>query len=278
MLTIPVAAGSRLFAQDHRARALAERSAIVVDGKVLKTNASEEPMLKASDRTAVILVRRMHAGRDIVGDQAGRTVTVILSRAGSLKIGDEALFFGNPRFAGKTLTIADEGEIVSKNAAASSDLQRGMQARKDKPILGRLASASLVFRGTVEAVRPLEAVAAEGKRPPALPTEHDPEWHVATVRVSTPLRGGDGGQVLTVLFPASRDIVWFHAPKLKPGQDAVFLAHLLTKENAARYRAAGVAASMEKPPAYFVAEPSDVLPASEEGRVRGLLSSAKEAK
>src|SRR5205823_2377697 len=53
------------IAQGETAKSLAERSAIVVLGKVLKTNASDEPMVAASSRTAVILVRQMYAGGEI---------------------------------------------------------------------------------------------------------------------------------------------------------------------------------------------------------------------
>ncbi len=275
-----VVTGDRVFAQNESARTLTERSAIVVRGKVLKTNASNEPLVAASSRTAIILVRQMYAGSEISGDQTGRKATVILSRPHKLKVGEEALFFGNPRFVGRSLTIADEGEIPSKaaGAAALGDLERGVQARRDRPILDRLTAASLVFRGTVETVRPLEAGTDQSKPPAAPRSEHDPEWHVATVRIAAPLRGGEAGQIVTVIFPASQDIMWFHAPKLKPAQDAVFIAHSPSKEVTAPYRGPGLAAFLDKQTAYLVTEPFDVLPPAEEARVRGLLSSVKETK
>lgn len=267
-------------AQVEGAQSLAERSAIVVRGKVLKTNASDEPLVAASSRTAVISVQQMYAGVEFAGDQRGRIATVILSRPESVKVGEEALFFGNPRFVGRSLTIADEGEISLRAAAPSTltALERGAQARKDRPVLDRLAAGGLVFLGSVESVRPLDSEADQSKRSPALRSEHDPEWQVATVRVVTPLRGGEAGQVVTVVFSASRDIAWFNAPKLKPAQDAVFIAHALDKQHAALYGASGLAAFLDKPSTYLVTEPSDVLPPTDDARVRGLLSSAKETK
>jgi hypothetical protein len=272
-------------AQDEGAAALAARSAIVVEGKVVKVHASDERLLAPSDSTAVISIRRMYSGSEIAGDLAGRTATVILSRPGSLKVGDEALFFGNPRFMGKTLTIADEGEIVGSNAAAAqSSLQAGIQARKDKPVVDRLATASLVFRGTVESIRPLEPgrneVTSEGKtRGDVRKSEHDPEWQVASVKVATPIQKATAGQVVTVLFPASRDIVWYRAPKLKAGQDAIFITHVLSREEAAAYRESGLPSLLERQPdgVHAITDPNDVLPPSDEARVKALLSTRKEA-
>lgn len=273
-----VLTGARALAQEDGAESLAERSAIVVRGKVLKTSASNEPLVAASESTAVISVQQMYAGSEIAGDQTGRTATVILSRPGRLKVGEQALFFGNPRFLGSSLTIADEGEISGNAAEEQPALERGLQARRDKPIVERLATATLVFRGTVDTVRPFEevrpreAAAAQAKPYPARPSEHDPEWHVASVKVVTSLRGAQAGQVVTVLFPASRDIVWFHAPKLKPGEDGVFITHALSREDAAASGASGLPTFVERQNAHVVTEPFDVLPPSEEARVRALLS------
>lgn len=281
VFAVSTALGTIALGQDPNA-ALAERSSIVVLGKVVKINASEEPMVEPSARTAIVSVQKMYAGQEIAGDQTGRTMTVILSLAGRVKAGEEALFYGNPRFLGRSLTVADEAEVQSASLGASTQkaLEQGVQARKDRPILDRLAAATLVFRGSVEKVEPVAAEAAGEKetRGPAPPTEHDPDWHAATVRVSAALRGGEAGQVVTVVFPASQDIVWFNVPKLKPGQDAVFLVHSRNKQEEPLYRSSGLAKFLEKQPTYLLTQPFDVLPASEEARVRGLVAAAKEKK
>lgn len=274
--------GATTAVGQDRNTALAEGSSIVFLGKVERVNASDEPMVQASTRTAIVSVQKMYAGSEVAGDQTGKKVTVILSRAGAWKAGDAALFYGNPRFLGKSLTVADEAEVQSPSVAVSaqSSLEQGVQARKNKPILDRLAAATLVFRGSVEKVEPVavEAAAGNDTRGPGPPAEHDPDWHAATVRVSAPLRGGEAGQVVTVVFPASRDIVWFNVPKLKPGQDAVFLVHLPNKQEEPLYRSSGLAKFLEKQPTYLVTQPFDVLPPSEHARVLGLVAAAKEKK
>jgi hypothetical protein len=272
---------------------LATRSAIVVLGTVTRVGASEEPLLAASASTVVITVRRMFAGSEFAGDQAGRTATVILSpqsRPGSLKAGSEAYFFGNPRFIGKTLTLADEGELPLAAGAGDAlppELDRGLQARRDIPVRARLAIAALVFRGKVESVRPLEGTAdavlpGAGRRPedsqarvdgPSrdLRDEHDPDWQVALVRVTANLRGTENGAVVAVVFPASRDIVWFNVPKPKVGEEVLILGHRPQEEELPLLRSTGVLPFLEKQRAVLVTEPFDVLPPADEKRILALL-------
>ena len=79
--------------------------------------------------------------------------------------------------------------------------------------------------------------------------------------------------MLVVIFPASRDIMWFNSPKLKPGLEGIFVTHKSEKDEELLLRATGVTAFMKTQPAELVINPFDFLPASEEARVRGLLAS-----
>ncbi len=274
--------GVHASGQDETAKALAERSAIVVAGKVVRVGASLEPMQPASTQTVVIMVSRMYSGAEIAGDQKGHTATVVLSRpSAAIKVGTEALFFGNPRFIGKSLTIASEGELVSgaanaasPAAATASDVSLGAQTRLDAPVRERLAAASSVFRGRVESERALAAAAgvAQPGVPTQPPSEHDPEWHVATVRVTTAMQNATEGSVVTIMFPASRDIMWYSAPKLTPGQDAIFITHKADRDDPNLMRAPAVAAFLERQPVEVVSQPFDTLPVADEARVRALVA------
>ena len=66
------------FAQNETA-ALAERSSIVVLGKVLKVNASDEPMVEPSAQTAIISVQKMYAGSESVYVRSAAGVTTVSS-------------------------------------------------------------------------------------------------------------------------------------------------------------------------------------------------------
>ncbi len=127
-----------------------------------------------------------------------------------------------------------------------------------------------IFRGKVQSENPL-VPPDDKKRFRVPPSEHDPEWHVASVLAITPLRGGAKDTLVTIIFPASRDIMWFNSPKLHPGMEAIFIAHRPEREQDALLRATGVTAFMQKQPAELVTQPFDVLPLSDEQRVRRLL-------
>ncbi|TMQ03579.1 MAG: hypothetical protein E6J90_03135 [Deltaproteobacteria bacterium] len=266
MLALGMAAAGPAYAQRLSASALAERSSIIVRGTVVRAGASDEPMLAASPSTAVIKISHTYAGAEIAGDQTGLTATVILSRPGAVKDGTEAVFFGNPRFLGKTITIADDGELTD---ASVPEIEKGIQARRDAPVRARLAGASTVFRGKVEKEAPLE-VPANPKLKQA-GNEHDPEWHVATVRVTTPMKGGKKDAIVSVVFAASRDVTWVNSPKLRPGQEVVLITHKPTKDEEPLLRATGALAAMQKQPFELATDIHDVLPVADEARVRGLV-------
>ncbi len=272
-LLVAMFAGS-VSAQDESAKALAERSSIVVAGTVIKAKASLEPRQAPSERTVVIKISTMYAGAEIAGDQKGRTATVILSRPSTkIKAGTEAVFFGNPRFLGNSLTIAGEGELIAGVAtAATAELELGLQARRDQPLRERLAVASSVFHGKVENERAIPSGADRSREPQS---EHDPEWHVAAVRVVNSLQGTEKGALVNVIFPASRDIMWVNSPKLKANQEALFITQKPDKADTWLMRAPGVAAFLEKQPAEVVSQPLDTLPASDDARVRNLLAKGR---
>lgn len=259
--------------QQETAVSLGLRSSIVVRGSVARVNASDEPLLAPNANTVVVKVSKMYIGSEISGDQSGRNITVILSRPSRFKPGEEAYFFGNPRFVGKSLTMADEGEIPATDARANSaEIQRGVQARRDLPIRLRLNVADMVFRGKVEDVRTPEASEETPRQSGGESgNEHDPEWRVATVRVLTPLRGVKEGVAL-IVFPSSNDIMWMNTPKPKIGQEAVFIAHKPLKEEESLLRSTGVLDFIRRQNAELVTYPYDILPATEEGRVRELLT------
>jgi hypothetical protein len=249
---------------------LATQASVVVQGAIVRPQSSDEPLLASSSQTAVIAVRRMYAGGEFTGDLTGKTITVILSRPLDGGQDRELIFFGNPRYAGKSLTIADIAEVPATVGAAPADaaIARGVQARRDGPLVARLAIAAAVFTGHVESVSPLRAEARRG--PSGDVDEHDPEYQLAHVRVLTAIRGAKAGSLVNVVFPASRDIMWFNVAKLIPGGDYVILGHHPQDEELARLRVLGVLPVLDSARALLTDEIFDVLPLTEEKRVISL--------
>lgn len=279
LLLIPILLALCAQAQVTETQKWAEKSSMVVRGRIISIDTSDEPLLPASSNTVVITVLHMFSGAEFAGDLQGQNATVILGTTQRFKNGEELTFFGNPRFIGRSVTIADEGEVLASSVGPNLTpaIQEALQTRRDLPVLNRLTQAAAVFRGRVEAVHPLDSKTAESKR--RLPTsEHDPEWQVATVNVLSGMQGVESGKSVTILFSASRDIEWFHAPKLKPGQEAVFIAHRAAKDELESYREGPMADLVAKPSTFLVTEPFDVLPASEENRVRSLMATKEKDK
>ncbi len=252
----------------------ARRSAIVVSGTVEATGTSLEPLLTATGSTAVIRVEHTYAGAEIAGDLAGQRATVILSRAGiDLKPGSHAIFYGDPRFIGKTVTIADVGETPAADSV-SAELSRGLRARLDAPLAARLAIAQVIFAGRVEQVRPLERGLKEDGATEV--GEHDPELRLAMVRVMSGLRGAKAGALVPVAFADSCDIMWCGSPKLRVGQRAVIIAHQPREDEAAVTRStASSLATVKRARALLVTAPFDVLPSPGVERVRVLLQAGE---
>ncbi len=134
-------------------------------------------------------------------------------------------------------------------AATSTAAVDPVQAHRDLLLKRSLDSADVVVAGTIVQVRmapETQALAspatsatgvrlsaarrrlAAGPAPGAstrLPriTEHDPLWHEAVVNVESVEKGSTGQKQIVVRFPGSNDVRWRNHPKLRPGQQGVFL-------------------------------------------------------
>ncbi|HEY3491903.1 MAG TPA: hypothetical protein VGK43_03060, partial [Solirubrobacterales bacterium] len=192
-----------------------------------------------------------------VGDPTGKEVTVALRRPGSVREGQQAVFFTAGWIYGTGLAVREVDRLDGRQA--STDLREQVadaQNRNEEADLAlQLARAELVVAGRI--VR----IAKEEIRMPA--TEHDPDLHRAFVQVEEVLKGQapPQGQV-SFLFAASRDVQWDRSPKLEPGQDGVWI--LLRNEKRGL--------PLEELTAF---DPRDVQPRERTETVRRLLTSPK---
>src|SRR5205085_8051235 len=58
---------------------------------------------------------------------------------------------------------------------------------------------------------------------PATMTEHSPMWSEAIIQVTNIEKGSLPSNEVVVLYPESRDVMWYRAPKFQAGQEGVWI-------------------------------------------------------
>jgi hypothetical protein len=110
--------------------------------------------------------------------------------------------------AGNALALQEKPAAPATPTAAPQDPdEAGLDAR--------IAGADLVILGQVRSLQP-------GPKAPHL-SEHNADWQDAVVDVKSFIKGAPRPKIVVVRFPASTDIAWFRAPKLKKGERHVFI-------------------------------------------------------
>jgi hypothetical protein len=250
------------------------RSTFVFEGTVRRVKASTVKLIPAGDDTAVVRVDRVLKGADTVGDFTGEDVTVVLQRPLSAPRDRRFTFFTNPKVSSKSLAVEEVGHVALSEGVAPA---KGTTDAKDrvakaeseaeaKRLQDHIALADLIVAGQVTATKP---VARDENRPP--PSEHDPEWWEATIKVQV-VEKGQAGATLTAYYPHSDDIRWFAAPKLHEiqGKDRVFLFH-------ARLNPQAEAIGEEKERDRFdieglkILDPADVQPVEKRDQIRAMI-------
>ena len=98
--------------------------------------------------------------------------------------------------------------------------------------------------------------------------EHTIDWYDAPVRILTNLRGEPQREVIRVAYSYAYDPVWHDSPKLRPGEEAIFLLHRFDqKEMNARVGNAFNIPSVEE---LLVIDPLDVQPVSARGQIAAM--------
>lgn len=154
----------------------------------------------------------------------GDRVQLVVYAADAPAVGSRAVVFATGWLADDTLSLIQ----VARFAAQSSAEWRRVKTSYDSlRLAGRRAAlqqsvetASLVTVAVVDSVVPVP-----DRRPPIARGEHDPVW----ARVSiTPRRVAKGDSALVsqrvvLLVPTNRSNLWAHAPRLAPGDTALFV-------------------------------------------------------
>lgn len=199
---------------------LSRQSRFVFTGTVEREGSSSLALLPGTRMTAVVRIERIHHAAPALRNQTGQEVTILFAEGATPVVAHQrSVFFTNPVLYGETLGVREIGHIEAPNdLEALHDLVARMNEEgRDNEVRRHLASADAVVFGRVIGRRPAD--------PSAVPaSEHDPQWHIATIRVIRSLKGDLDGEI-DVRYPSSRDIRWYRVPKPEEGQEGVFVLH-----------------------------------------------------
>jgi len=233
-----------------------QKSSYIFVGTVQKTNASTMPTVPATDRTVVVRVEDVLYAPKTLADYTGRDVTVQLRESSNVKAGDRLAFFTNGGMFGAGVALVEVGHVEA--GRDTQDLRRqiaqAFQKKEDEDLRKRIAKASLIVAGKVLKTGPAKL----SERQPL--TEHDPQWQEAEIAIEAVQKGQFAPRTVSVLFASSTDTMWFRSPKLKEGEEGIWLLH----KDAVRWP--GIKDR------YLVVDPLDFQPRDQVDRVKRLLA------
>lgn len=258
---------------------LAQAEVIFV-GKVERQGVAEGSPAADPEKSVVVLIEQMvkpGEGSPLRGFE-GREVSVVLREPGSPPVGSRVTFFTRFAALGTGLTLVELGHrMVEEEASglaaplvdARAEAEKMIREQQDKELAARLDGAAVVVVGRVSQIRgdEVEGLIAGGAQEREPVTEHAPQWREAVIEVTEALKGGQPGEMNTIVvrFASSRDVMWADSPKFEVGQEGVFVLDQedmmdLTSAALATFQAGGQ-----------ITDPGSFLAAEELERVKRLI-------
>ena len=236
---------------------------LIFSGTVEKVGDVSFEGVPKSDHTIVVTVDRVLLKPDAVSLAKGQRVTVDAVDPAVLPVGSRFTFFAQGWIYGKGVAVRELRHEAATTATPTAGVPR--LALSDSQLKERLTAADIVITGRVSQVRPARRPMLAGVRTRI--SEHEPNWQEAFVHVETSLKGAAGVQDIVVRFPGSWDVAWAQAPKLRQGQNGTFI---LKKDDVSKIPAQPTNTPNSVVP-HVALNPADVLPVSEQARIRELL-------
>jgi hypothetical protein len=188
-------------------RNIVREAGFIFAGRLLPHHPGEAPPVPAgTGETVAIHVDDVLRSTDALRDLAGRQTFMLTKEAASLRSADGSIFFVQVLSLGQQLLLRELGR-AELTAETLRHVEQAIREEDERPLRERVAAAELIVVGEVVDRRILER-----SFPP--PSEHYPDWGIARVAVSAVLKGHKPRGEVEVLFAASLDRMWFHAPKL----------------------------------------------------------------
>lgn len=223
--------------QKNKLKAEEAHAAFVFTGKVIKSAAAlmENVVTK---NTLIVEVQHIIKAPAMFASITGQQVTVRFKKLPKLKKNAIITVFANGWIFGETIAVdaVSFTEETEKLTLAAS-INATMTATSDAELKDRIDSAEIGVVGKVTKITkasvpdmPLSLTAKKSKAPSKKDeplttkiSEHDPNWHQATIKVDEVLKGPKSKKDVKVLFPKSDDVRWYKVARFDVGQQGVWL-------------------------------------------------------
>ena len=252
--TLLILMQSAVFAQPGATTidSLTRQSTFIFRGTVEKIPGSTMAPVPASESTAAVRVDELIDAPGAPPDLAGKSITVKLLQPGSVKAGEQWVFFSKGWLMGNSIAVIEVGRVdgTTSTPTVRGQVDNTRNLIADQALQNRIATAEAIVVGTVTSVRPAPI--------PHLKTEHDPDWYEARIAIQSVIKGRLPGPEVTVLFPHTDDVMWATAPRFSVNQQGIWLLH----RNQARLP------GIEN--RFTALDPLDFRPTNEQDRVRRL--------
>lgn len=192
---------------------LVEESGFVFRGHAVSQQpASAE--IGSAEMTTTVEVEEVLLGTEVTRGLVGQGVTVVSEDPAAITADVPSVFFTNCVSLGAQVVVR---EIGHREATPESvrEITEALTLAAERPLVARVAAASLIVTGEVASSRQLE-------RPFPPRSEHDPDWCIASVTVGSVIKGRQRARI-EVLFADSMDIAWYKSPKLHEGASGIFI-------------------------------------------------------
>ena len=254
-----------------------KQAAFIVTGKVIKTNAATMQEI-ATQETLILQIETIIKAPSMFAALVSQQITVRFPKMPDVKEGATMTIYANGWIFGETIavdavdysTVSDKREVISKATAEMATVE-------DTSLKERLDSAESAVVGKVTKIEKKEdppkrvSLAADTTETTHI-SEHDPNWHEATIRVDETLKGTSDAKEVKVAFPKSDDVRWVGIPKFHQGQEGVWLLQKGKAQNTRGLSPRIIAAIPEDENILTTLHANDFLPLSELGKIKSLIN------
>ena len=242
----------------------ATQSAFIFSGKVVKSKAATLQGLP-TDNTLIVQVNHITKAPDMFKALTGQEVTVRFNRLPQLRTGANITVFANGWIFGNTLAVDAVGYVEeTEKRELAERVQQAQSDSRDEELKERLDNAELGVVGKVVKVEKKEVQTTHI-------SEHDPNWHEATINVDEVVKGKKNTKEVKVVFPQSDDVRWHKFKKFSEGQQGIWLLQKGTKQNPKGIPPKVMAAIPQGKDILTTLHPVDFLSLNELGKVKSLL-------